>query len=258
MAGPRCYLGETTRAQRTTLSQHSMPRITIIETGFVNERNHARYGSYPQMFQRMIRAADASTDFDVVSIASGEPLPDPNALQAILITGSSVGVYDKLDWIAPLEDFVRNAYAGQIPMVGVCFGHQLIAQALGGVVYKSEKGWGIGRHLYQVVPGSGVIDGEQIAIACSHQDQVVEPPADARTFLFSEFTPHAGLLYANGVTLSVQPHPEFDVGYAYACCELREGRAPESVVRTAKASLAEPLDSDLLGGAITRFLTRDT
>ena len=139
-------------------------------------------------------------------------------------------------------------------MVGICFGHQLIAQALGGLVRKSEKGWGIGRHVYRVVPGNGVIEGEQIALACSHQDQVIEPPAEARTILFSDFTPHAGLLYANGVTLSVQPHPEFDVGYAYACCELREGRAPDSVVRAAKASLAEPLDGVRLGGAIARFL----
>jgi GMP synthase-like glutamine amidotransferase len=235
-----------------------MPRITIIETGLVGPQYRERYGSYPQMFERMIHTEDPSIACDVISIPNGETLPDPDKTEAILITGSAAGVYDELGWIAPLEQFVRTAYAGKTPMVGVCFGHQLIAQALGGVVRKSEKGWGIGRHVYRVVPGSGIIEGEQIAIACSHQDQVIEPPADARTFLFSDFTPHAGLLYANGATLSVQPHPEFDVGYAYACCELREGRAPASVVRTAKASLAEALDSDQLGGAITRFLTKNT
>jgi GMP synthase-like glutamine amidotransferase len=229
----------------------------IIETGLVGPQLRERHGSYPQMFERMVRAEDPSIAFDVVSIPNGQALPDPDKIEAILITGSAAGVYDELEWIALLEDFVRTAYANRTPMVGVCFGHQLIAQALGGAVRKSEKGWGIGRHIYEVVPDNGVIETERIAIACSHQDQVIEAPADARTFLFSDFTPHAGLLYANGVTLSVQPHPEFDVGYAYACCELREGRAPESVVRSAKASLAEPLDSRQLGGAITHFLTRD-
>jgi GMP synthase-like glutamine amidotransferase len=235
-----------------------MPRITIIETGLVGPHHRERHGSYPDMFERMIRAEYPSIAFDVISIPNGQALPDLDKIEAILITGSAAGVYDELDWIAPLEDFVRAAYADNTPMVGVCFGHQLIAQAFGGVVRKSEKGWGIGRHVYDVVPGNSVIEGQRIAIACSHQDQVIEPPADARTILFSDFTPHAGLLYANGVTLSVQPHPEFDVGYAYACCELREGRAPESVVRAAKASLAEPLDSAKLGAAITRLLTRDT
>jgi GMP synthase-like glutamine amidotransferase len=234
-----------------------MPRITIIETGLVGPQYRERHGSYPDMFERMVRAEDPSVAFDVVSIPNGQALPDPDKMEAILITGSAAGVYDELDWIAPLEDFVRAAYARRTPMVGVCFGHQLIAQALGGMVRKSEAGWGIGRHVYDVAPGNGVIAGEQIAIACSHQDQVVTAPAEARTFLFSDFTPHAGLLYANDVTLSVQPHPEFDVGFAQVCCELREGRAPDDVVSTAKASLAQPLDSARLGAAMTRFLTRD-
>lgn len=233
-----------------------MPRITIIETGFVPAQYRQRHGSYPAMFERMIRNADASVDCDVVSLARGEPLPDPGSLQAILITGSAAGVYEQLDWIAPLERFVRAANAGRVPMVGVCFGHQLIAQAMGGVVRKSERGWGLGRHLYDVAAGNGLIDEERLAIACSHQDQVIVPPAQTRTWLSSPFTPYAGLLYPGGTTLTVQPHPEFDAAYAEALCELRTGNAPDDVVATAKASLAAPLDSGKLGRAIARFLLR--
>jgi GMP synthase-like glutamine amidotransferase len=233
-----------------------MRRITIVEAGLVPDKYRARYGSFPEMFARMIRATDASAHFDVVSVAAGEPLPDPRSLQAILITGSVAGVYDELDWIAPLEDFVRAAYAARTPMVGVCFGHQLIAQAMGGVVRQSDKGWGIGRHVYRVTPGNGVIEDAELAISCSHQDQVIVAPATARTIMSSPFTPHAGLLYANGATFTVQPHPEFDADFAFELCEARAGIAPDSVVAAAKASLAEPLDGARLGGALTRFLLR--
>ncbi|TFV35413.1 type 1 glutamine amidotransferase [Bradyrhizobium frederickii] len=233
-----------------------MARITIIETGLVPPEHRERHGSFPEMFERMVRAEDPAATVEVISIPNGDALPDPGKLKAVLITGAAAGVYDGLDWIAPLEDFVRTAYVNKTPMVGVCFGHQLIAQALGGTVRKSEKGWGIGRQVYQVLPENGVIEGEAVAIAASHQDQVIEPPSDALTILSSEFTPHAGLLYANGTTLTVQPHPEFDVAFAQVCCDLRDGKVPDDVVATARASLAEPMDNAKLGGAITRFLAR--
>lgn len=235
-----------------------MARITIIETGLVPQEHRERHGSFPDMFARMIRAEDPTATVHVVSIPNGDTLPDPRQVEAILITGAAAGVYDELDWMAPLEDFVRKAYVNQTPMVGVCFGHQLIAQALGGTVRKSDKGWGIGRHVYQVLPENGVVDGETIAIPCSHQDQVIAAPSDALTILSSDFTPHAGLLYANGTTLTVQPHPEFDVEFAQVCCDLRDGKAPDDVVATARASLGQPLDNAKLGGAITRFLARRT
>ncbi|QPF86209.1 gamma-glutamyl-gamma-aminobutyrate hydrolase family protein [Bradyrhizobium genosp. L] len=231
-----------------------MPHITIIETGLVSPQFRERHGTYPLMFQRMMAAADQNVTSGAVSVANGETLPDPAGLDAILITGSSAGVYDDVAWVAPLEAFVRAAHDNGIPMVGVCFGHQLIAQALGGTVRKSEKGWGIGRHVYQIAPDNGLIEGREIAVACSHQDQVITPPASARTFMSSEFTPHAGLLYTGGTTMSVQPHPEFSADYADALCDLRRGRAPDDVIATAKASLTAPLDHARLGGVITRFL----
>ena len=233
-----------------------MARITIIETGAVPQEHRERHGSFPDMFERMIRPEDPAATVEVISIPNGDALPDPGKLEAVLITGAAAGVYDGLDWIAPLEDFVRKAHVNKTPMVGVCFGHQLIAQALGGTVRKSENGWGIGRHVYRVLPENGIIEGEAVAIAASHQDQVIEPPSDALTILSSEFTPHAGLLYANGTTLTVQPHPEFDVAFAQVCCDLRDGKAPDHVVATARASLAEPMDNAKLGAAITRFLAR--
>jgi GMP synthase-like glutamine amidotransferase len=234
-----------------------MPKITIVETGVVSPSARAQHGSFPQMFERLIGEADASAGFATVRLMDGEMLPDPEKLDAILLTGSPAGVYEDLDWIAPLERFVRAAYQLRIPMAGICFGHQLIAQALGGTVRKSEKGWGIGRHVYDVMPGNGVIGGEKLALAASHQDQVIAPPAGATTIFRSAFTPHAGILYAKGTAMSVQPHPEFTAAFADWCCEKAGlNGAPEPLVASAKASLEQPLDHADLGRAITRFLVR--
>ena len=86
---------------------------------------------------------------------------------------------------------------------------------------------------------------------------MIEPPSGARTILSSDFAEHAGLRYDNGSALSVQPHPEFETDFAHLCCDIRTGQAPDELVAKAKASLAEPVDNARLGGAITRFLTRE-
>ncbi len=204
-----------------------MARITIIETGHVPKKYREHHGSFPDMFARMVRAADPSAAFDIVSIPDGEALPDPRQLDAILITGAAAGVYDGLDWIAPLEEFVRTAHANRTPMVGVCFGHQLIAQAFGGTVRKSDKGWGIGRHVYQVTPDNGVVDGEALAIACSHQDQVIEAPSDARTIMSSDFA-----------TSRRMPACSTPTARPYRCSRTPNStwRSPKSAARCAKAT----------------------
>ena len=143
-------------------------------------------------------------------------------------------------------------------MLGICFGHQIMADALGGDVRKSEKGWGLGRHTYAVKsrPGFLSTDLPALSIACSHQDQVLVPPSEAEVFLGSEFTPNAGLIYANGKALSLQPHPEFRDDYTLALAELRRGKAPDAVLDAAVASVATPSHSQDMAGWLGSFLTR--
>ena len=126
-------------------------------------------------------------------------------------------------------------------MLGICFGHQIMADALGGDVRKSEKGWGLGRHVYGVTKRPAFLGGDlpELAIACSHQDQVIVPPAEAEVFLASDFTPNAGLVYRNGAAISLQPHPEFEDDYTLALAELRRGKAPDEVIETALASMCD-------------------
>jgi len=220
-------------------------KITIIQTGEVPVSLRQDFGPYPAMFERMFARAGHDFAFETVPVFDGAPMPDAASLDGIVITGSAAGVYEDHAWLEPLRGFIRNAYDLRTPMLGVCFGHQIMADALGGDVRKSEKGWGLGRHVYGVRQRPAFMTGapELLAVACSHQDQVIVPPAEAEVILASDFTPNAGLAYRNGAALSFQPHPEFDDDYTLALAELRRGKAPDAVVDAAIASVERKSDS---------------
>jgi GMP synthase-like glutamine amidotransferase len=232
-------------------------KLTIIQTGETPLPLRPRFGAYPAMFHRMFDAAGISFDYETVAVFDGAPFPDPAELEGIVVTGSAAGVYDDHHpWLDPLRAFIRSAYAEKTPMLGVCFGHQIMADALGGEVRKSEKGWGLGRHVYDVKsrPAFLATEAPALAIACSHQDQVIVPPAEAEVFLASDFTPNAGLLYRNGAAISLQPHPEFDDAYTVALAELRRGKAPDEVIDAAVASVSTPSQSGEMAGYVGSFL----
>ena len=230
-------------------------KLTIIQTGGVPALLADRFVPYPKMFETMFDATGQGFTYETVPVFEGAPLPDPAALEAIVITGSAAGVYDDYFWLDPLRAFIRDAYAQKTSMLGICFGHQIMADALGGDVRKSEKGWGLGRHSYTVRQRPGFMNDapSSLSVACSHQDQVIVPPAEAEVILASQFTPNAGLAYKNGAALSFQPHPEFTDDYTTALVELRRGKAPEEVVETALKSVANPSNSGEVADYLGQF-----
>ena len=119
-------------------------KIGILETGEVNPALRERHGDYPEMFERLLGAVDSSLEFAVVRVVAGEMPAAPGQADGWIVTGSRHGVYDELPWIAPLKAFLRSCIAARVPVVGICFGHQILAEALGGRAVKSEKGWGLG------------------------------------------------------------------------------------------------------------------
>ncbi|MFP5296195.1 MAG: type 1 glutamine amidotransferase, partial [Alphaproteobacteria bacterium] len=135
------------------------------------------HGDYPAMFRALLGDGFETETFDVQAGA----LPDPDPFDGAIITGSAAGVYEDHAWIPPLLEWIRNA-RGRLRLVGVCFGHQAMAQALGGRVKKSGRGWGVGLHRYQVGGAEPWMRpaAAEIAIPVSHQDQVVVPPPAAR------------------------------------------------------------------------------
>src|SRR5438270_3339005 len=163
-------------------------KLAILETGRPPGTLASQFGDYAGMFGQLLGPEFEVESFDV---EGGELPRDPSAHGAYLITGSPAGVYDPLPWIAPLMDFIRAAQDAR--MVGICFGHQVMAEALGGHVEKSNKGWGAGLHQYQVVADLPWMDGaSEIAVPASHQDQVVVQPPNTEVTTQSAFTSFAG------------------------------------------------------------------
>jgi GMP synthase-like glutamine amidotransferase len=233
-------------------------KIGILEPGAPPSALRESFGDYGAMFRAILGEGFEAVSFDV---AHGAWPDSPEALPAWLITGSSAGVYDERPWIAPLMAFLRAA-KGRSAIVGICFGHQIMAQAFSGQVVKSPKGWGIGLHRYAVQApqpwmGSGVERGSEFAIPASHQDQVVAAPPGTVVTASSAFTPYAGLAYDDGRSISFQGHPEFDPAYAAALITARRGSLyAEDQATAAITSLNEPNDRGRVAEWIRAFLQK--
>ena len=222
-------------------------KLAILETGRPPGDLAGQFGDYPAMFAELL---GEGFEIDTFDVPAGQ-FPDAVAHDAVLITGSPAGVYEPLPWIAPLSEFIRAASASK--MVGVCFGHQIMAEALGGHVEKSNKGWGAGLHRYSVVHPEQWMNGvREIAIPASHQDQVVVQPPNTGVVAASDFTPFAGLAWTDRPAISFQFHPEFSPDFAKALIEKRYDIVPDP--DAAIASLDAPNDNARVGGWIRRFL----
>jgi len=228
-----------------------MTRVAILQTGAPPPALVEEHGDYPAMFRVLLGDGFAFETFDV----QAGSWPDAGAFDAAIITGSAAGVYETEAWIGDLLDWIRAA-KGRTKLVGVCFGHQAMAQALGGRVEKSDRGWGVGLHRYQVVSQEPWMNpaAATVAIPSSHQDQVVEAPADARVILRSDFTPFAGLAWGEDA-ISMQPHPEFTPAFATELTAGRHDRIDPALVARAVDSLKAADDRRLMGRWISEFLT---
>lgn len=227
--------------------------LGILEAGGPPTGLADRYTGYGNMVRRMLGPAFRARTYDV---RSGELPAAADECEAWLVTGSSAGVYDTEPWIAPLKAFIQDA-SGGAPMVGICFGHQLMAEAFGGTVVKSPKGWGAGLQRYEIQRMAPWMDSaDPISLPASHQDQVVAIGPGCEVLGSSSFTPFALLAYQDRNAISMQPHPEFEPDYARALIASRRGsRMDEATADAAVASLGLPNDRDRVAIWLRRFLS---
>ena len=226
-------------------------RVAILETGAPPSALVQDFGTYADMTRNLFGEAHA---FQTIPVHLGAALPEADAFEAYAITGSPAGACDPLPWIAPLEGFLRAA-KGRAKLVGICFGHQILAQALGGRVAKAPRGWGLGLHRYELAGAAPWLDAPaSVTGTASHQDQVVKAPPGSTTLAASAFTPHAMLAYGDDA-LSFQFHPEFAPAFSRALfTQRRVPGLPQAQHDAAIASLDRPNDNARVGRWIDRFL----
>ena len=233
-----------------------MLNIAILQTGHNNPALPDHLRAYPQMFEDLLLGDARTPKISLTNFAVVDNIfpPSVEAFDGYLITGSRHGVYEDLAFIEPLMAFIRECYDKHIPQVGICFGHQAIAQALGGKVEKSHKGWGVGIRKVDVGKTTNWMTkaSDSLDLIYVHQDQVIELPDDATLLAGDDFCPNAAFAIGDSV-FSVQGHPEFDKGYVHELLAIRGDDMGKDVAQKASDSLQGAHDGALVGDWILTF-----
>lgn len=233
-------------------------RIGILQCDHVADEFSREFGDYPEMFRNCLGKQHKELEFQTYDLTAGDWPEDLDACDAFLVTGSRYSAYDREPWIEQASELIRRLSREGRPTVGICFGHQLIAEALGGHVAKAaDKGWGIGVHSWQIVNRPDWMQSESsgFSLLVSHQDQVVELPPNSQLLASSGFCPNAAFQVGEYL-LGIQGHPEFLSGYSQALMDSRIRQIGPDKVASASATLNQPVDDQLVAEWIVRFMKK--
>ncbi len=230
-------------------------RIGVLECDHVVARHLPIAGDYSDMFTAMVAAADPSAEVVCFDVRNGELPAGPHECDAWLCTGSSASVYDDAPWIEAAASFVRDARDARVPFVGICFGHQLLAHALGGRTERAASGWGVGALTMDLSDAASWMEPPRpsATLLYSHQDQVTELPPGGRVLAGAAHCPVA-MLAVGDAMLGVQAHPEFGAPYVRALLEDRVDRIGEAGTRAAIDTLERATDEAAVAAWILAFV----
>ncbi len=231
-------------------------RIGLLETDILYDDLIEDYGSYGLMFENYFtQLGTANLEFVYYQVQQGELPQSLDECDAYIITGSKAGAYEDHHWIAPLSNWIVAANHAKTKLLGICFGHQLIAQALGGKVEMSDNGWGIGVRSMMTISDSPFSQPlpKYLDLIYSHKDQVVRLPAGANNFLGDNFCPHAGFTLGEHI-VTLQGHPEFDAQYCERLLSRRAEIIGEPIYSKGINSLRQGTVETFIGRLILDFL----
>jgi GMP synthase-like glutamine amidotransferase len=222
-------------------------KLGLLQCDDVTEALRPQFGTYPDMFSRLLLGIAPDIQLITYNALNGELPQNINECDGYITTGSQFSVNDNDHWIEELQNFISRLAQHNKKFVGICFGHQLLAKALGGKVEKSERGWGIGVSFNRIQrqkpwmhPSQGSLD-----LLVSHQDQVIDLPHGVEVLASSHFCPNYMLQYGDHM-ISIQGHPEFSKEYVNALIERRRDLIPAERVEEGQASLQAPVDDQLM------------
>lgn len=244
----------------TLKSSESLLRIGILRTDEVLPEFQAEHGDYPEMFTGLLGSAAQSLsppqrlELEHYDARQGE-FPEPTDCDGYVITGSRNSVYDDEPWIAPLVVFLRQVIDADRKVIGICFGHQLMAHFFGGRTERAAAGWGVGVHNSCVVGEEAwmVPSQNQLKLLSMHKDQVTVLPEGARLLVSSDFCPIGGFAIGNQV-VTLQGHPEFHKNYSRSLMEMRIELIGEPRFQAGMKSLSDDTDEAAVGRWMINFL----
>ena len=230
-------------------------KIGILEADFVDEKPKEEFGSYADMFINLLSKVEVKIEYEVYKVIENNFPQKMDECDAYLITGSKFSAYDDLLWINNLKLFIKEAIKKKKKLVGICFGHQIIAEANEGVVRKSDKGWGVGLMEATVVNSKEWMEPsvKKYSLLLTHQDQVEKLPVGAELIASNEFCPNSSYGIGKHV-LTFQGHPEFSPGYLmYLMNKRREIIGVDETIK-AETSMSELADNQTIAKWIVEFI----